>query len=165
MPREENMRRKSKFLLYLAVSAAAVIPVSITLALPGTSADLNTAVVPALAQSAAAPPNDQLHMLNQYCTACHNDKVKTAGMSVQQLAAADLTQGTHDDVWEKILWRLSGGEMPPKGRPRPPQAQIDDFTGWLEASLDKFAYAHPNPGRATVRRMNRAEYANAVRDI
>ncbi|HEY1877301.1 MAG TPA: DUF1592 domain-containing protein, partial [Rhizomicrobium sp.] len=97
------------------------------------------------------------------CTACHNDKLKTAGMSVVPLDANNLP--ANQATWEKILRRLSLGEMPPKGMPRPPKEQITAFTSWLAKSLDEDASAHPNPGHATVRRMNRAEYANAVRDL
>src|SRR3984885_14940246 len=123
--------------------------------------------VPAATASSSAPamitPDDHKHMLMQYCTACHNDKAKTAGMSVVPLDANNLP--ANQDTWEKILRRLSLGEMPPKGMPRPPKEQITAFTSWLAKSLDDQAAAHPNPGHATVRRMNRTEYANAVRDL
>jgi mono/diheme cytochrome c family protein len=108
-------------------------------------------------------PDDHKHMLMQYCTACHNDKLKTAGMSVVPLDANNLP--ANQDTWEKILKRLSLGEMPPKGMPRPPKEQITQFTSWLAKSLDDQAAAHPDPGHATVRRMNHTEYANAVRDL
>src|SRR5580704_15145480 len=108
-------------------------------------------------------PDDHKHMLMQYCTACHNDKAKTAGMSVVPLDANNLP--ANQATWEKILKRLSLGEMPPKGMPRPPKEQITAFTSWLAKSLDDQAAAHPDPGHATVRRMNRTEYANAVRDL
>jgi hypothetical protein len=55
--------------------------------------------------------------------------------------------------------------MPPRGMKRPSKEEIADFTNWLEGSLDKMGAANPDPGRATLRRMNRAEYANAVRDL
>ena len=109
-------------------------------------------------------PADHKHMLMQYCTACHNDKLKTAGMTRGAAGSPNNLQA-NDATWEKILRRLSLGEMPPKGMPRPPKEQIDDFTQWLAGSLDANAAAHPDPGHATVRRMNRAEYANAVRDL
>ncbi|HEX4026071.1 MAG TPA: DUF1592 domain-containing protein [Rhizomicrobium sp.] len=120
--------------------------------------------------AAAAPsapvmvtPDDHKHMLMQYCTACHNDRAKTAGMSVVPLDANNLQ--ANQATWEKILKRLSLGEMPPKGMPRPPKQQITAFTSWLAKSLDDQAAANPNPGHATVRRMNHTEYANAVRDL
>ena len=101
---------------------------------------------------AMVTPDDHKHMLMQYCTACHNDKLKTAGMSVVPLDANNLP--ANQDTWEKILKRLSLGEMPPKGMPRPPKEQITAFTSWLAKSLDDQAAAHPDPGHATVRRMN-----------
>jgi hypothetical protein len=102
-------------------------------------------------------------MLMQYCTACHNDRLKTAGMSVVPLDANNLQ--ANQATWEKILRRVSLGEMPLRGAPRPPKERLQEFTGWLAASLDSQAAANPNPGHATVRRLNRTEYANAVRDL
>ena len=102
-------------------------------------------------------------MLMQYCTACHNDRLKTAGMSVVPLDANNLQ--ANQATWEKILRRVSLGEMPLRGAPRPPKEKLQEFTGWLATSLDAQAAANPNPGHATVRRMNRTEYANAVRDL
>jgi mono/diheme cytochrome c family protein len=151
-----------------AVGAAAVGLMGL---LGAASADTTPApqmasnATPAPAQSVPqmVTPDDHKHMLMQYCTACHNDKAKTAGMSVVPLNANNLD--ADQATWEKILRRLSLGEMPPKGMPRPPKEQITQFTSWLAQSLDANAAAHPNPGHATVRRMNRTEYANAVRDL
>ena len=108
-------------------------------------------------------PDDHKKMLMQYCTACHNDRLKTAGMSVVPLDANNLQ--ANQATWEKILRRVSLGEMPLRGAPRPPKERLQQFTSWLAKSLDDQAAAHPNPGHATVRRMNRTEYANAVRDL
>ena len=131
---------------------------------PATQVAANTpATAPVVTDASAPTTSDRKHMLMQYCTACHNDKLKTAGMSVVPLDADNLQ--ANQATWEKILRRLSLGEMPPRGMPRPPKEQIADFTNWLGSTLDKQAAAHPDPGRATVRRMNRTEYANAVRDL
>jgi mono/diheme cytochrome c family protein len=113
--------------------------------------------------TSTATPADHKKMLMQYCTACHNDKLKTAGMSVVPLDANNLQ--ANQATWEKILRRVSLGEMPLRGAPRPPKEKLQDFTNWLAASLDAQAAANPNPGHATVRRMNRTEYANSVRDL
>ena len=120
----------------------------------------NAPVAPA---ASTATPADHKKMLMQYCTACHNDRLKTAGMSVVPLDANNLQ--ANQATWEKILRRVSLGEMPLRGAPRPPKEKLQDFTLWLAKSLDDQAAAHPNPGRATMRRMNRTEYANAVRDL
>src|SRR4029079_10235469 len=137
------------------------------LAEPSSSAAPVAANLPAtapVATDASVPTtSERKHMLMQYCTACHNDKLKTAGMSVVPLDADNIP--ANQETWEKILRRLSLGEMPPRGMPRPPKEQIADFTHWLSTTLDAQAAAKPNPGRATVRRMNRGEYANAVRDL
>ncbi len=120
---------------------------------------------PATATTAASDltPADHKKMLMQYCTGCHNDRLKTAGMSVVPLNADNLQ--ADQATWEKILRRVSLGEMPLRGAPRPPKERLDQFTHWLESTLDAQAAAKPNPGRATIRRMNRTEYANAVRDL
>jgi hypothetical protein len=86
-------------------------------------------------------------------------------LSFASFRAADLTSGTNLAQWEKILRMTRQGEMPPRTRPQPSAEDRASFTTWLETSLDGYAAAHPNPGRATLRRLNRAEYANAVRDL
>jgi mono/diheme cytochrome c family protein len=129
-----------------------------------TNAPMTAAApAPASASASALTPADHKKMLMQYCTACHNDKLKTAGMSVVPLDANNLQ--ANQATWEKILHRVSLGEMPLRGAPRPPKERLQQFTSWLATSLDSQAAAHPNPGHATVRRMNRTEYSNAVRDL
>ncbi len=71
----------------------------------------------------------------------------------------------HAETWEKVVRKLRGGMMPPQGMPRPAQPQIDGLITWLEASLDKGAAAHPEPGRSPLHRLNRTEYGNAIRDL
>jgi hypothetical protein len=71
----------------------------------------------------------------------------------------------HAETWEKVIRKLRGGMMPPQGMPRPAQAQIDGLIAWLQTSLDQAAVAHPEPGRAPLHRLNRTEYANAIRDL
>ena len=140
--------------------AMAPTPASVTSASPAGTVSLSAADPATLA---ALTPADHKGMMMRYCTGCHNDKLKTAGMSVVPLDPNNLTANL--DTWEKILRRVSLGEMPLRGAPRPPKERLVAFTSWLETSLDALGKAHPNPGRATVRRMNRTEYANAVRDV
>src|SRR5204863_991878 len=68
-------------------------------------------------------------------------------------------------TWEKVVRKLRGGMMPPQGMPRPGQATLDRFASALEASLEREAIAKPDPGRAPLHRLNRTEYANAIRDL
>ncbi|MEJ0099630.1 MAG: c-type cytochrome domain-containing protein [Pseudomonadota bacterium] len=116
--------------------------------------------VPASGKSAAdAAP--QWHMLDEYCSACHNDDDFYGGLTLSSIAAGDTAAGENTEEWEKILRMVDGGEMPPRKKPQPtPQARAA-FTQWLRGSIDARAATHPNPGRATLRRLNRAEYANA----
>ena len=69
------------------------------------------------------------------------------------------------DTWEKVVRKLRGGMMPPQGMPRPDSATLEAFAAWLETSLDREGMASPNPGRASLHRLNRTEYANAIRDL
>ena len=118
-------------------------------------------VQPAVAHVENGPPD----LLDQYCSRCHNDDDKVANFSIADLRDNDLLIGKHADEWEKILRRASLGEMPPRDKPQPDPAMRAAFVQWLKGSLDAYAAAHPDPGRATIRRLNRVEYANAVRDL
>ncbi len=101
--------------------------------------------------------------LNKYCVSCHNDKSRTAGLS---LPSTDLTSPGRDaETWEKVIRKLRTGAMPPPGLPRPDQAATDGVVVYLETSLDRAAAASPNPGHASMHRLNRAEYANAIHDL
>jgi mono/diheme cytochrome c family protein len=102
--------------------------------------------------------------INQYCVACHNERVKTAGLALD--AAGIDRVGEHAETWEKVVRKLRGRMMPPPGRPRPDEAAYDAVVTYLENSLDRAASAAPNPGRTdTFRRLNRTEYQNAIRDL
>jgi hypothetical protein len=106
-------------------------------------------------------------MVTKYCVTCHNDKARTGGVSFQsQDLTADLTDVHRGaDVWEKAIRKLRVAAMPPQGAPRPEKAVLDRFADYLETSLDRAAVVKPNPGRATMHRLNRAEYSNAIRDL
>jgi mono/diheme cytochrome c family protein len=114
------------------------------------------------AQAVPRPAHDRA-LLTRYCVGCHNDKLKTAGLALDTLNLESV--GEAADVWEKVVWKLRGGIMPPAGRPRPTPEAIDEFASWLEGELDHAALAAPEPGRVPQHRLNRAEYVNAVRDL
>ena len=103
-------------------------------------------------------------VLDTYCVTCHNDKQKTAGLSLQgvDLAAA----GAHAAIGEKVVRKLRSGMMPPPGRPRPDRATVEATRVWLEGALDRAAAGAPNPGRTeTFHRLSRTEYRNVIRDL
>ncbi len=102
-------------------------------------------------------------VINQYCLACHNDAFKTAGVSLQSLDTSDVA--AHAETWEKVLRKLESRTMPPAGIPRPEPPTYDAFARHLETALDRQAREDPRPGRPALRRLNRTEYINAVRDV
>src|SRR3954471_18120959 len=117
---------------------------------------------------ASAPPvaRDGAHLafIDEYCLSCHDEDKKKADLALDTIAAQDVTR--HPEVWEKVVRKLRARQMPPIGRPRPDDATYDAVIASLETSLDRAASAHPNPGRtATIRRLTRTEYQNAIRDL
>ena len=144
--------------LALAIAAGcAVVPVAVA------AQSQASAVGAANAITSAA---DVEAFTQQYCVACHNERNKAA---VRDLAldAVDVTAvGQHGDIWEKVVRKLRAGQMPPLTARRPERALSDQVATWLEAELDRAAEARPNPGRkASLHRLNRFEYKNAVRDL
>src|SRR5262245_10846519 len=102
-------------------------------------------------------------LLDRYCIGCHNSRLKTAGLVLDREAIDTANVGAAADVWEKVARKMRSRAMPPAGARRPQASEYVAFTSWVEDALDRAAIAHPNPGRATIHRLNRAEYANAVR--
>jgi hypothetical protein len=102
-------------------------------------------------------------VVDRYCVTCHNAKVKTGGLSLEQM---DPTLIDRDpETWEKVARKLRTHEMPPPGLPRPDQATYERLVTTLEGTLDRAAAADPRPGRVVIHRLNRTEYTNAVRDL
>jgi len=103
-------------------------------------------------------------LVDKYCVTCHNERLKTANLLLDK-ADADRV-GSSPDTWEKVIVQLRSRAMPPVNMPRPDNATYDAVALWLETELDRAAAARPNPGRpAALHRLNRTEYANAVRDL
>ncbi|MGD8175021.1 DUF1592 domain-containing protein [Marinimicrobium sp. ARAG 43.8] len=103
--------------------------------------------------------------LDEHCSRCHNDERMSGNWTLSDVSMDDVTHGMNLDAWEAVLRVTQRGEMPPPSRPRPEERDLQGFVGWLQGSLDQYALNHPNPGRATLRRLNRSEYSNAVRDL
>ena len=109
-------------------------------------------------------PDQQLRaLMNQYCVTCHNQKLKTGGLELDKLDPAHVAADA--ETWEKVVRKIRAGMMPPAGAPRSSRSALDGFAVSVESALDQAAAANPNPGRAPLHRMNRAEYANAIRDL
>ncbi len=103
-------------------------------------------------------------VVSQYCVACHGVASKTAGLDLETLIGADISD--HPEAWEAVVRKLRGRQMPPVGLPRPDEATYNETVVAVADSLDRLAAANPLPGRAdTFRRLNRTEYGNAIRDL
>ncbi|MDE2476954.1 MAG: DUF1592 domain-containing protein [Alphaproteobacteria bacterium] len=98
-----------------------------------------------------------------YCDTCHFGPKARAKLNLETLDLAHLD--VHGDTWEKILVKLRSRAMPPVGMPRPTPATYDALISSIESERDRVAQLRPNPGRPTLHRLNRTEYANAVRDM
>jgi cytochrome c551/c552 len=102
-------------------------------------------------------------VVDRYCVTCHNARVKIGGLSLEGLDPAQA--GRQPETWEKVVRKVRTGMMPPANAPRPDRATLDGLATRIEASIDRAAAAAPNPGAPVLHRLNRAEYANAVRDL
>ena len=114
-------------------------------------------------QDAASAPRA---LLDRYCVACHNDRTRQAGLTLQSIDAEHVGRVPGQvEAWEKVVRKLRARAMPPPGRPRPDAGAYDAAAAALEAALDRAAADNPNPGRPPIHRLNRVEYRNAVRDL
>ena len=112
----------------------------------------------------AQEPSPHQRVVSQYCTSCHNDRLRMAELDLETLIDSPLDD--HAEIWEKVVHKLRARQMPPAGRPRPDEAAYDAVVASLETALDRVADAHPDPGRTeTFRRLTRTEYRNAIRDL
>ena len=110
-----------------------------------------------------AAPQARREVIDTYCVTCHNPDLLAAGLDLTQIDAEDV--GRDAETWEKVVHKLRTGQMPPEGMPQPNDATAAATLAFLESALDRAALADPNPGRVGVHRLNRIEYANAVRDL
>jgi hypothetical protein len=103
-------------------------------------------------------------MVDQYCADCHNSEKKKGDLDLENVGTDDVTR--QPQIWEKVARRLRARQMPPAGKERPDESTYAAVLSRLESLLDEAAARHPNPGRTdTLRRLNRTEYQNAIRDL
>ena len=102
-------------------------------------------------------------VVDRYCVGCHNERSKTAGLMLDTIDVRDIP--ARAETWEKVIRRVRAGTMPPPGAPRLDPDVRERLVASIQAPLDQAAAARPNPGRPLVHRLNRAEYANAIRDL
>src|SRR2546421_5515274 len=101
--------------------------------------------------------------LQLYCIGCHSGPTPFAGLNLEPLDFAKLEE--NGAIWEKMIRKLRDRQMPPAGMPRPDDATMQSLISYIESGRDRLAEVRPNPGRATLHRLNRTEYANVIRDL
>jgi hypothetical protein len=114
--------------------------------------------------SAAASPDRAV--LDRYCVSCHNQRGKIGkdtNVMLDVLDPGKVADGA--ETWERVVRKLRTRAMPPLGAARPDEATYESVIATLETALDRTAVASPHPGRPVLHRLNRAEYANAIRDL
>ena len=100
-------------------------------------------------------------MLDKYCVGCHNARLKTAGLALDELDLSRLAD--HAEIAEKVALKLRAGMMPPPEVPRPDRATLDGLITWMENELDRHAVT--NLAAPGIHRLNRTEYRNVIRDL
>src|SRR5947209_8863328 len=138
----------------------------------GTSAGAGwlTALALAAAPARAADVNvtdsfrkSTLPVLTKFCTGCHNSDLKKGGIDFGLDDPTPLF--TDQELWLKTLKMLRSGMMPPKGKRRPSAEEVGRVEKWIKYSAFAIDPANPDPGRVTIRRLNRTEYRNTIRDL
>ncbi|MES2604077.1 MAG: DUF1587 domain-containing protein, partial [Pseudomonadota bacterium] len=105
----------------------------------------------------------QWSLLDEYCSECHNYDDFSGGLALEDFSADDVTN--NPAVFEEVLRKLKISAMPPRTQPQPTSDERKNFVATLEQTLDAAAAADPYAGTTTIHRLNRAEYANAIRDL
>src|SRR5882672_3389114 len=114
------------------------------------------------ANQVAQRPESPWSTIQTYCFGCHNEFVRAGNLLLDKLGAESVPK--HPEIFEKAVRKLRGRQMPPPGTPQPSQQEVDALVGWLESTLDESSKTHL-AGNVPVQRLNRTEYANAVKDL
>ena len=103
-------------------------------------------------------------VVGKFCVECHGADAAKGGLNLEKILPEDVSR--YSDAWEKVVRKLNARHMPPIGKPRPDEKTYSAIVSSLETTLDRAAAAKLNPGRTdTVRRLNRTEYQNTIRDL
>jgi mono/diheme cytochrome c family protein len=168
-PRRQRSGVSGRLVRLLRFAAcAALILASVMLAAWREMKPLELAAAPTDPKSPPAKDNFRESVrpiFNQFCVTCHNDKKKSAGMSLEQITSTDSARKT-PDLWEKVKELVENKQMPPKGKPQPSDAERKAIVAWIDTVAIKVDCGLTrDPGRPTIRRLNRNEFNNTIRDL
>jgi mono/diheme cytochrome c family protein len=125
---------------------------------------------PAWGQEAARPPSASLYdhqirpFLARHCLACHGAEKPKGDLRLDRLTLDFADEATRQR-WQAVLKRVQAGEMPPKSKPRPPENEVRLLSDWIRSEAGAAEAARRAQGRVVLRRLNRVEYENTVRDL
>jgi mono/diheme cytochrome c family protein len=103
--------------------------------------------------------------LQKHCFGCHAGAKPKGGIALDKLSA-DLGNRANRDVWLAALEQVKAGAMPPEGKSRPDAKEFQAVQDWVTGRLEAAEVERRSKqGRATVRRLNRVEYENTIRDL
>jgi mono/diheme cytochrome c family protein len=152
-------------LVVAAAQSGAPAPASAPAArAPAARLPSGQAPAPAAVRAAATPPAAaEPALVKQYCATCHNERAKAGGLVLEPEGVNHVD--TDPEVWETVVRKIKTGMMPPSGMPRPSRTVLDAFAAGLEARLDRANPPGAHPDAPALHRLNRTEYANAIRDL
>ena len=103
-------------------------------------------------------------VLEDYCLGCHGDGLKKGNVSLDTFAD-DKALLDSRDLWANVLKNVRAGVMPPAGKPKPSHDELRVLENWIKKSALGIDPNDPDPGRVTIRRLNRIEYRNTIKDL
>jgi mono/diheme cytochrome c family protein len=138
------------------------------LVIAGSSVGSQAQQAPPSARAVATAPQAPINtapqaLINQYCVTCHNARALTGGLALDAISPDKVEANA--ETWERVIRKVRAGLMPPAGMSRPPRPTLDAFAGAIENAVDRASAGSLHPGRVPLHRMNRVEYANAIRDL
>jgi len=151
-----------------AIIGSALLLTASSVVLAAAAGDAAAPPAPAAGATkvAAGPVDEQAQykaLITRYCVSCHNGRMASGGLTLHDLDFN--AEGEGAAKLERVVRKLRGRMMPPPGMPRPDDTTTGKFVDWMEAHLDAAGAKNPDPGHVALHRLNRKEYANAVRDL
>src|SRR4051812_10641599 len=121
------------------------------------------------AAAAVADPAEQFRkqiqpLLEKYCYDCHGDGEKKGGVALDELKSDEQILNNRE-LWWKVLKNTRTGLMPPQKKPHPSPGELVELANWIKYGAMGIDSSHPDPGRVTLRRLNRVEYRNTIKDL
>lgn len=147
-----------------ARTALPIVSLALVTWLTAAAAGTSRSVAKGKSSGAVSYSGQIAPLLKKYCGNCHGGKQQIAGIDVTRYPdQASVVKAR--DIWENIARNVSAGHMPPKGSPQPTAEERTTMTAWVEATLSQVDCRIKEPGSVTLRRLNRTEYNNTIRDL